>query len=428
MPKRPGAHAINRLSQLAIDRNKQPGLYADGGGLYLQVAPTGSKSWIFRYMIGGKAEKMGLGPLHSTTVQQARELARRALEQVHAGIDPKTVRNAQRLQRLAELLPPEGGATWEWCCRFYVENVKGPELDNDKHRAQWLSTLEQYTFPKLGKRPIDALTVHDCHAVLQPIWLTINETASRVRGRMEAVLGWAKVKGYRKGDNPALWKGNLEHLLQKPAAVQQGEHHPALPFDKCKAFIDALHDIEASNRKFRRSLAPALALEFLILTVQRTGPIIGATWNEIDFENLVWESPANKMKRDYPHRAPLTHRCVEILTELKAFKSKDSELIFQWHGTGLHATSLLNVVQNMDEKAPNTWVDPKLNGRRISPHGFRSSFMDWAHETGAYDSKALDLALAHAKGDMTEAAYRRLDMLKKRRSIMQDWAQHCGTT
>lgn len=413
MGKKSGAHSIHRLTALAVQRSKTPGRYADGGGLYLQVADSGSKSWLFRYMIRGRSREMGLGPLRDVTLEAARKEASAARQLLIDGVDPLERR---RTERSAVLARQE--RTWEWCCNTYVTEVKEPELTNPKHAAQWGSTLKTYTYPQLGPRPIDSIAMNDVHAVLAPIWLVKNETASRVRQRMEAVFAWAKVAGYRIGDNPATWKGGLDHMLPKPSKVQGDEHHPALPFALVPSFFVELMRLRDVARKYGRSLASSYALEFLILTAQRTNPVILATWGEIDFERKVWESPAEKMKMSHPHRTPLSTRAIELLRELTVGKA--DELIFG----KLHSTSLLNVVQNMHERDPR-WVDPKQESRRVTPHGFRSSFRDWAAETTDYENEVCELALAHSKGNKTEAAYRRADMLEKRRPLMQQWADYC---
>lgn len=426
MPKQPGAHAIHRLSPLFVKNTKRPGYYADGGNLYLQISKGGAKTWLFRYRLHGRSREMGLGPLHAVDLEAARNLARLHRAELLQDIDPIDARNAARSELLAQRGARHERKKWKWCCETYVTDVKIPELTNARHAAQWGTTLSTYTYPKLGDRWIDELTLQDVLEVLKPIWLTINETASRVRARMEAVFGWAKVNGYCKDDNPAAWKSNLQHLLSAPDKVQDDAHHPSLPYDKLAAFITKLRAIQATNVKFRRSISPAMALEFAILTAMRTNPIITAEWNEIDEEKRLWTSPASHMKGNFPMRVPLSDRAVEILQAMKLHRVDACPLVFQWKGQGLHHSSLLNVIENMDERAPNTWVDPNMDNRRVTAHGFRSTFTDWAAEVTEYDFKVYDKALAHSERNQTVAAYLRGDMLAKRRPLMEDWAEFCN--
>lgn len=426
MGKKPGPHAIHRLNPLVVRNTKRPGYHADGGNLYLQVTASGAKSWVFRYRLGGRSREMGLGPLHTTDLESARGQAKRHRASLVEGIDPIEARNATRSAQLASEGAKAARKKWKWCCETYVADVKMPELSNAKHAAQWGTTLETYTYPLIGDKYVDEITLQDVLACLKPIWLTINETASRVRSRMEAVYGWAKVHGYCSGDNPARWKANLQHLLSAPDMVQDESHHPSLPYEQMGVFMAKLHEIQATNLKYKRSLSPSLALEWAILTTIRTNVIIVAEWDEVDEKKALWTAPADHMKGRFPMRVPLAPRALEILQIMKQHKAGDCNLIFQWHGTGLHATSLLRVLENMDERQPNTWIDPNMGGRRITTHGFRSTFTDWAAETTQYEFKLYDKALAHAESDQTVAAYLRGDMLAKRRQLMADWANFCS--
>lgn len=426
MPKKPGVHAIHRLSALVVKNSKKPGCFADGGNLYLQISPGGAKSWLFRYRINARAREMGLGPLHAVDLEAARSLAKVHRGQLLAGIDPIEARQATRSAHLAQ----EGAKTerkrWRWCCETYVSDVKIPELTNAKHAAQWGTTLQTYTYPKLAEKWVDEIGLDDVLEVLKPIWLEINETASRVRSRMEAVFGWAKVKGYRAGDNPAAWKSNLQHLLSSPDKVQDESHHPSLPYEKQGAFMARLREIQAKNIQYRRSISPAMALEFAILTCMRTNPIITAEWSEIDEDKKLWTSSAEHMKGKFPMRVALSARAMEILELMKPHRIDNCPLVFQWNGVGLHNSSMLNVIGNMDEREPNMWVDPRTGGRRVTVHGFRSTFTDWAAETTSFDFKVYDKALAHAESNQTVAAYLRGDLLAKRRPLMDSWASFCG--
>jgi integrase len=426
MATKQGPHVINRLSALVVKNTKKPGCYADGGNLYLQVSPGGAKSWLFRYRLNGRSREMGLGPLHSIDIDAARQTARAHRTKLLSGIDPIDSRNAERSALLAQEGARTVRKTWKWCCETYVADVKIPELTNAKHAAQWGTTLATYTFPLLGDKWVDEITLHDVLAVLKPIWLEINETASRVRSRMEAVWGWARVKNYCSGDNPAVWKANLQHLLSSPDKVQDEAHHPSLPYEQMGAFMRKLREIQAANIKFRRSISPAMALEFAILTAVRTNPIIMAEWSEIDEEKRLWTIPAEHMKGNFPMRVPLSPRAMEILQLMKPHRVEGCPLVFQWRGAGLHSTSMLNVIGNMDEREPHTWLDPRMDGRRVTVHGFRSTMTDWAAETTDYDFKVYDKALAHSEASQTVAAYLRGDMLAKRRILMDDWSRYCS--
>lgn len=426
MAKKQGSHAIHRLTTLVVKNTRQPGCYADGGNLYLQISSGGAKSWLFRFRLNGRSRAMGLGPLHAVDLEAARNKARVHRIELLSGIDPIDSRNAVRSVVLAQEGAKSDRKSWKWCCETYVADVKIPELTNAKHAAQWGTTLATYTYPLLGDKWVDEITLQDVFNVLRPIWLEINETASRVRSRMEAVWGWAKVKNYCSGTNPAGWKSNLQHLLSSPDKVQVEAHHPSLPYDKMGAFMNKLREIQATNIKYRRSISPALALEFAILTGMRTNPVIAAEWSEIDEEKQLWTSSAAHMKGKFPMRVPLSARAMEILQLMKPHRVDTCPLVFQWRGMGLYNSSMLNVIGNMDEHEPKTWIDPKMDGRRVTVHGFRSTLTDWAAETTNYDFKVYDKALAHSESNQTVAAYLRGDMLAKRRPFMDDWATFCG--
>lgn len=412
MDRKSGPHTLNRLSALAVQKLKVPGKHADGGGLYLLIAPSGSKSWVFRYMIAGRSREMGLGPLHAVPVDQARELAKQARTTLKSGQDPLVLRDSA--EKIARDRLAKEGKTFAWCAATYVADVRGPELSNPKHRAQWLSTLEAYAYPTFGKVIIGDVTMQMVLDALQPIWLTKNETASRVRQRMEAVFSWAKVQGYRQGDNPAAWKGALDHLLPNPKKVKNAKHYPSLPFDQVASFMRALSAHHGSS---------ARALEWLILSANRTNAVILAEWNEIDRERLIWTSPAEKMKGDHDHRCPITKQMLSVLDMQESVK--DGTYIFHNKGKPLSNAAMLMLVGGMHTQA-TPWVDPKEDNKRITPHGFRSTFRDWAGDMTDFPEEICELALAHSTGTKTEAAYRRADALEKRRPLMQAWANYCA--
>lgn len=390
-------------------------MHADGGNLYLNIANGGSKSWIFRYYSQGKQREMGLGSFLALDLSKAREEARRLREQVAQGFDPIEERERAKAQKLQDVAAAEAfSKTWEWCCETYVLDVKGPELTNPKHRAQWLSTLEAYTYPKLSKMAISRIGVNEVHSVLAPVWLEKNETASRVRQRMEAVLGWAKTKGYRSGDNPAAWRGLLEHMLAKPAKVQEERHHPSLPYVRAPEFMRALRP--------RGGVAPR-ALAFLMLTGQRTNPVITMEWNEVDWDHRVWTSPPEKMKGKFPHRTPLPRQVVKLLREME--KVKQGPFVFQHAGDGLSNAAMNMVINKALAGHVPPFVDPNQGGRRVTPHGMRSTFRDWIADRTETPHELAELAIAHVTGDKTVQAYLRSDMLEKRRPLMQQWADFC---
>jgi integrase len=404
------------LTHLGITKLTKVGMHADGGNLYLNVAAGGSKSWIFRYYRGGRQREMGLGSLLVVDLARAREEARRLREQLARDLDPIEEREREKAEKLAKQAEAESfSKTWSWCCETYVTTVKGPELTNPKHRAQWLSTLQAYTFERLGAMAVSQIGVNEVHSVLAPVWLEVNETANRVRQRMEAVLGWAKTKGYRSGDNPAAWRGLLEHMLAKPAKVQEERHHPSLPYVRAGEFMRALRP--------RGGVAPR-ALAFLVLTAQRTNPIITMEWGEVDWEHRIWMSPAEKMKGPYPHRTPLSRQALKLLREMEAVRS--GPFVFQHGGEGLSNAAMNMVINKGLASHTPAFVDPNQGGRRVTPHGFRSTFRDWVADRTETPHDLAELAIAHVKGDKTVQAYLRTDMLEKRRPLMQAWADFCS--
>jgi integrase len=412
MGRESGARALHRLTALAINRLSKEGMHADGGNLYLHVSSSGSKSWLFRYMIDGKRRDMGLGSLRDVPADKAREEATRLRLVVRSGRDPLDSRDEDRRQALLRLETAQDATkTWAWCCRTYVATVKAPELSNTKHAAQWLSTLEAYTFPKLGEMAIGAITLNDVQLVLSEIWLTKTETASRVRQRMESVFSWAKVKGYRQGDNPAVWKGGLDHLLAKPSKVQEERHHPSLPYLRTQEFWCAL--------KAKAGIA-AKALQFLMLTVNRTNPVLMLEWSELDLEKALWVSPPEKMKTKFPHRIPLSKQAIELLLSMR--NGAQGKYVFQINGEPLSNSSMNMVINKglVNHKPP--FIDPNEDDRTVVPHGFRSTFKVWSVECTDYPDALSELALAHSEGNKTKEAYLRTDQLVKRRPLMQDWA------
>jgi integrase len=393
---------MGRLSAVAVPKLKDPGLYPDGGGLYLQVTKGGAKTWVYRFMLRGRAREMGLGPLHIVSLAEAREKAREARKLRHEGIDPIDARkNQQAEKRLAEATT----ITFKECAEQYIEaHMAG--WKNPKHAKQWPSTLETYVYPVFGALPVQAIDVGLVTKVLEPIWKTKPETASRVRGRIESVLDWATARGYRKGENPARWRGHLDKLLPPRGKVRKVEHHPALPYGDMGKFIAALHKQDGVG---------ARALEFLILTATRTGEVIGARWEEFDIGKRVWTVPADRMKAGKEHRVPLSDRALAIIERMKAERINDHPFVFPGARPGKHLSNMAML---------------KLLGRMgrddITAHGFRSTFRDWAAECTHFPNEVLEMALSHTVSDEVEAAYRRGDLLQKRRDLMEAWVTYCN--
>lgn len=383
------------LSALQVSRLADPGHHAVGGvtGLYLYITPTGARSWVLRTLIAGKRRHMGLGAFPSVTLAMAREKARAARSEVEAGVDPI----AARLEVVSKLKAEKRNAvTFESAAKAYID-AHGDSWKNSKHRAQWSSTLETYAFPVIGSLQTAHVTQSHVLAVLEPIWKTKNETAARLRGRIEAVLDWATVRGYREGENPARWKGRLDKLLPAPAKIQKTVHRKALPIDAVPQFMRDLRDKEGVT---------ARALEFVVLTAARSGEVRGATWGEIDLDAAVWVVPGDRMKAGREHRVPLCTQAVELLKKMPRFVG--NEHVFPSpRGKALSDMALLTIMRRM-----------KVNA---VPHGFRSTFRDWVGERTDYPRELAEQALAHALVNKVEAAYRRGDALEKRRTMMQEW-------
>lgn len=391
--------ANNKLSQLTVTRTTKPGLYADGGNLYLQITTAGVKSWLFRYMRNGKPRGMGLGPVHTIGLAEARVLALDCRRQLLAGTDPLDARNAERAaKRVAE----SNDVTFQHCAEKYIEAHRAG-WKNAKHADQWANTLATYAYPVFDSRPVSTIDTALVMRVLEPIWTTKTETASRLRGRIESVLDWATVRGYRSGENPARLKGHLDTLLPKRSRVQKVEHHPALPYADLPEFIKMLCP-EAG--------VAAFALEFLILTATRTNEVIGATWREFDLDEGIWTIPAERMKMRKEHRVPLSMRANALVKAQKEVKQNDYVFPGARKGKPLSNMAMLKLLERMKRDD-------------ITVHGFRSTFRDWAGETTHYPREVCEAALAHGIKDKAEAAYARGDLFVKRAALMQDWGKYC---
>lgn len=396
------ARSINRLKPVVIQRPMARGYYPDGGGLYLQVTESGAKTWIYRYTIAGRTRDMGLGSFAALSLGEARVKAGEYRNMKAAGLDPVEQRKAKQA---AAALEAARARTFDQCAKEYIETHK-QAWKNSKHAAQWTATLDTYAAPVIGHLSVQDIDTECIRKVLEPIWITKTETATRVRGRIESILDWAKVCGYRTGENPARWRGHLDQLLPKRSKVQRVKHHPALPYDEIGAFMVELR---------KRGGVAALALEFTILCLSRTGETIGAKGPEVDLAKKAWTIPADRMKAGKEHRVPLSDRAVEIIKELLPMRRDDS-YIFPGPERGKPLSNIAMLALRNRMKRSN-----------ITVHGFRSTFRDWASERTSYPNEVCEMALAHRVEDKTEAAYRRGDLFEKRRRLMQEWAKFCGT-
>lgn len=395
------AKKARELSALEVKNLTTEGFHFVGGvaGLALQVLKSGGRSWVLRMVIGTRRRDMGLGGYPDVTLAQAREGARAARAKVRAGIDPiDEARNAKSALKASQMAL----ITFKQAAESYIDSHKAG-WRNEKHAKQWTSTLTAYAYPKIGHVLVKDVELPQVLGVLEPIWKTKTETASRLRGRIESVLDWATARNYRQGLNPARWKGHLDKLLPKPSKVAKVEHHDALPISDVGAFMFELRKHDGVGAK---------ALEFAILTAARSGEVRGATWPEIDKDAKVWVIPGERMKAGREHRVPLTDQTIQILDALPRIAG--SNYVFTApRGGQLSDMTLSAVIRRM--------------GAPCVPHGFRSSFRDWVSERTNYPSDMAEMALAHTISDKVEAAYRRGDMFEKRRQMMADWAMFCDT-
>ncbi len=411
------------LSPLAVNRLTTPGLHFVGGvaGLALQVLPSGGRSWVLRARVGNKRRDMGLGGFPDVPLAQAREAARVARAKIRGGVDPiEEARTARAMLRLAQA----NAVSFRSAAAAYIE-THGPGWANAKHAQQWTNTLTTHAYPHIGDILVRDIGLPHVLSVLEPIWRTKTETASRVRSRVESVLDWATTKGYREGLNPARWKGHLDNLLPAPSKIAKEKHHPALSVPDAGAFMAALRTHGGMG---------ARALEFGILTAARSGEIRGATWGEINLDAAEWSIPAARMKMKNDHRVPLSEAAVGLLksrlvvpgTTDKLPKPSAPALVFPAPRGGMLSDGTLNaVISRMNEETEQPrWIDPK-DGREVVQHGFRSTFRDWVSERTNYPNEVAEMALAHTVGNKVEAAYRRGDLLDKRRQMMDDWAAFC---
>jgi integrase len=406
------AGTAGRLTALKVERLKNTvGMHHDGGGLYLQVTPGGA-SWVLRYMLNGKAREMGLGPLALYGLADARAKALDARRLRHEGIDPIEHRRAERAARA---LSHAKGITFKECAGRYIAAHRAG-WRNDKHAGQWEATLGTYAYPHIGTLSVQAIDTALVMKVLEQsagkgntLWTAKPETASRVRGRIERILDWAKVRGYREGENPARWRGHLDNLLPLGAKVRKVEHHAALPYAELPAFMTALRAQEGVS---------ARALEFAILTAARTGEVIGARPDEVGEREKVWTVPGERMKAGKEHRVPLSERGLAIVNEINrpsgGEQAKDTPGAFVFPG-GKVGAPLSNMAFLM--------LLRRMGRDDLTAHGFRSTFRTWAAERTNFPREVIEAALAHTIGNKVEAAYQRGDMFEKRRRLMEAWAE-----
>lgn len=395
--------AIHKLNAIAVKEATGPAKLSDGGGLNLRVRETGGKFWVFLYTRDGRAREMGLGTYPGVTLKEARSKAVDCRKLLDQRIDPiEAKRSDEERKRLADAR----GITFAHCAAEYIESHKAG-WSNQKHAQQWRNTLNTYAIPIIGDTAVQEVTTDDVLRCLEPIWTTKTTTADRVRGRIESILDWARVKGYRTGENPARWRGHLDQLLPAKNKIQQEKHHAALPYPELPAFIADLRKVDAVS---------AQSLEFTILTALRTSEVLDATWGEFDLPNKLWVVPAERMKAKKEHRVPLSPRAMEILDQRLALRLNDH--VFpspNKPNSGLSNMAMLQQLRRMDRAD-------------ITVHGFRSTFRDWVSEKTNYPGELAEAVLAHAISSKVEAAYRRGDMFEKRRELMDAWCGYCEAT
>lgn len=387
--------AIYKLSARKVSTADE-GKYEDGQGLRLVVSSTGAKKWVLRFTLKNRRREMGLGSYPTVSLEHARKLAGESRLKVLEGIDPIHHRQISCIS-----IP-----TFAECAIEYIDLNKAG-WSNAKHQNQWLSTLSTYAFPLIGDQPVDSISTDQILALLTPIWLSKNETAKRVQTRIAKILDYAKARNLRSDENPARWQGHLDTILPKPSSVQKGAHHPAMPYSLLPSFWRKIQSIETSSSK---------ALQLLVLTACRTSEVLQAKWDEIDFAERLWTIPASRMKAGKEHRVPLSNEALSVLQ--KAHRESGNPYIFIGGKKGSHLSNmaLLKFMRDLGYGSNGDLGD-------YVPHGFRSTFRDWAGEVSSYPQDVAEMALAHTIKNKVEAAYRRGDLLAKRASMMNEWAQ-----
>lgn len=384
--------ARHKLTELQV-KNAKPGRVSDGGGLYLDTKPGGAKAWVLRIMVKGKVMERGLGSFPQVGLKVARDKAEDWAAEIRCGRDPRAVEIA------VKHVP-----TFRDCALAYIAE-NDPTWKNEVHKRQWRSTLEMYVYPVIGDKPVDQVDTVDVLAILKPIWTAKYETARNVRGRIELILSAAKVEGHRSGDNPAIWKGHLEHAL--PKVKRKPVHHAAMPYTIIAEFMTKLRERNATS---------ARALEFTILTAVRTSETLKATWDEIDFDGAKWVIPAERMKAGVEHVVPLSERAIAILTEMRRLGRP-----YIFPGQSHSYLSNMAMSAMLDGIVTEHFKDTKA-----TVHGFRSTFRDWCADKTNYPDSVAEACLAHTVGNAVVAAYRRTTFYERRESLMNEWANYCA--
>ncbi len=393
------------LSAREVDGLREVGMHWISDNLYLQIREQGTRSWLFRYWVDGKPKVIGLGATRDVTLAEARDRADRLRIEIRDGGDPAGQRKAAREERKAERVATVATAvpTFEECAREYI-NSHEASWKNDKHRAQWRSTLKTYAYPVIGKTPVNEIGIDDVLKVLKPIWTTKAPTAGNLRGRIDKILGWATAMGYRTGDNPASRDGPLAHLLPPLGKVKrEKKHHAAVPYREVPAVVAEIRKLGSTSAK---------ALLFTILTAARTGETLGATWDEIDLDEKLWTVPAGRMKAGAEHKVPLSDEVIRLLKSLARTTDGNPHLFPGPRAKTLSNMAMLQCLRGIRD-----------DGATV--HGFRASFSTWAREQTDFSSEIIEAALAHTQSDKVVAAYARTTFLDRRRELMQVWARFC---
>ena len=406
------------LSDLSVRQLKTPGLHSVGGatGLKLQISKSGTKSWILRTTIGNKVCDLGLGSYPTITLKAARELTRDNHSLLQQGIDPIAER---RTKKDSLALERSNRKTFTECMDSCIKLIEG-KWQSPKSIKQWTSSLNTYVLPIIGSLPVADINTGHVLTILEPIWTDKPETASRIRGRIEKILAFATTKGYRQGDNPAKLKGHLDSLLPETDKLKRNNHLPALAYEEIGEFVQELRAVKG---------VAARALELSILTGTRSGEVRGSTWDEIDLQAKLWTIPAERMKANKQHSIPLSSQAIQLLRDL----DRRSTLVFPGlRGKEMSDMSLGKIVkgihQRSQDKGEPGYTDKYSNNRVVTPHGFRSTFRDWAGEQSSFPREVIEHALAHQLSDKSEAAYQRKTSIPKRIKLMQVWANHCDVT
>ena len=411
------ARLIEKLTPLWVSKVKKPGYYGDGGGLWLQVSMSSSKSWIFRYTINRKPREMGLGAVHTVSLSEARIKSRDLRLMLQEGVDPIDKREETKQ---AEALARARTMTFDQCAKEYIE-IHRSGWKNTKHAGQWESTIATYVSPVFGSFPVSEVDTPLVVKVLSPIWNDKTETAKRLRGRIERILAWATTSGFRQGENPARWRGHFENLLAEPSKIQIKKHFASLPWKEIPSFMNALSE--------QKGIA-ARALELLIFTATRTSETLEMTWDELNLEDGVWVIPAERMKEEVEHEIPLSRQAIDLLSEIPRI----SNFVFTGakYNNCLSDMSLTAVLKRMHNKSIKDggrgWIDPKQDNRRITSHGFRSSFSMWGAESlsHTFTREVIEFALSHQLPNKVESAYQRGTVFEKRIPLMQSWSDYCS--